>query len=341
MKYIIIGLVVLVIVIFLAKHVLFNPRVNSIIHMVFLIMVTVAAIMNPSPLTPLKILLAVNIIDCIRDIIVAKTHYADIEIEVDRLYMIKSLSWAVLLAVWFISSNPYVLLLVFAPRIVYLFAVYPIIAHLVSRDVKRKLAASQPLPYYSDQYGGMAAKGYYFSRKIRKLSSKGLLTANSRTVDAEVAVRKARLADLYPEKLVAKLADFFAGDSEKKDMRKEAEKKLNASATEMHKAYVSFALYQQYQTKILEALLARKRTFSPWKIKEFEELGDLKLTIPVGVSRSVEWSEYFIIQVLTPLVNDGVITDFQCSDEPMSNHQYGVEIKSIDANVNPLLALDD
>lgn len=56
--------------------------------------------MNPSPLTPLIILLTVNIIDCIRDIIVAKTHYSDIEIEVDRLYMIKSLSWAVLLYSW-------------------------------------------------------------------------------------------------------------------------------------------------------------------------------------------------------------------------------------------------
>jgi hypothetical protein len=109
-----------------------------------------------------------------------------------------------------------------------------------------------------------------------------------------------------------------------------------------NKVYITSALFEQYNTKITDALIKRKGFFSLGTIKNFKELKDLNLN--KEINGNTQWSEYFIIQALNPLVEDGSIIKESFSDDPLDKNQYGskdAKIKSRDANSIPGLALDD
>lgn len=321
MHYIIITLIVIGILIFLGKHILFNPRVNSIITIICIAIFVIVG--NPNAI----MVFIIPIIDCILDIIRAESYYEDVEVDIDKLYMIKSL-----------TSIPTLGL----ARAIFLLIVNPLISRSVSSNIKKKMAAGCPLPYRIDNYSNLAAKDYYYGRYINRLEKDGLLVSNIETVKVETNISKRKLANLYPKKIMEKIVDFFAGDKEQKDLRKEAEKTLDDNSTVWHMAYISVDYYEQYQSKISEAILQRKKIFSTHTIKAFEELKSLNLTAPVGKKKiSTKWSDYFIIQTLNPFVENGAIIDARCSDEPLNNHQYGLEMISRNANDIPGLALDD
>jgi len=354
MPYIIAGLVILVIAFVFAKHVLFNPRINSIINALILIIAIVFMLTslnwNKGPvmavilsLLIIVILPFIVLIDCIRDVIIAKKFYKDTKLGLDKLYIIKSLSVLALIVTALIiaainqgkHSPLYVSLIVYLfiiglPRIIFLFVVNPLIHHSVSSDIKRKITTHSPLPYNESDYSQIAAKCYYHGKIAQKLLKKGLLVTNIETVKNETNISRDKLAKMYPEKLLTKLADMIAGDKETKEMRKNAEEKLTPSAISKHGAFLGIALYERYAADIVKFLLSIEKTFSPCNMKLYEELSGLNLMQPLGLSNDSEWSEYFIIQALDQSVKDGMVQDGNYCDDPLVNHSFGVKMKSVD-----------
>lgn len=96
MHYIIIGFIAVVIVVVIGKFVLFEPRVNSIIWLLYFIYILKTALQARGGSLGFRLILIgiaiIVLIDCIRDIIIAKDYYEDIEIRIDKLYKIKSLT---------------------------------------------------------------------------------------------------------------------------------------------------------------------------------------------------------------------------------------------------------
>ena len=321
----IIAFVVIILLILLGKYILFSPRVNSVITIIWFAIIVIHA---PGSI----VLIIIPIIDCIRDIMIAEDYYEDLEIGIDKLFMIKSLTS--------------ILTLGFA-RVIFLFIVGPIISRSVSSDIKKKIAAGQPMPYKS-LYSKLKARNYYYAKKINMLEQEGVVIANIKTVDDEANIRRKKFDELYPEKLLAKLTDMVAGDKEIKEKRKEAEKKLKPWSIKECYAYLSFAVFEQYP-KLISEVMSKKGTYSPSVIKDFKELKDLQLPLVFnsGNDKSMEWSEFFIIQALQPLVADGIFEDNDFSDnDALNTHAYRyskseVPMPSIDASNDPLLALDD
>lgn len=333
MHYVIIAIIVIGIIILLGKHVLFNPRVNSIIGIICYILLISLAWRREIGISIIAIILiSIAIIDCIRDIIIAENYYEDIEIAVDKLYMIKSLTS--------------ILTLGFA-RVIFLLVVGPLLSYSVSSDVKRKIQSGYPLPH-SSCYSRLEAKNYYYAKRIDRLEKEGAVISNIKTVNSEAKIRRKKLDSLYPEKLLAKMADMVAGDKDMKAKRKEAEAKLNSYSLKKCYAYLSSSTFERLP-QLLSEVMSKKPPYSVSYIKNFEELKALNLTISFVSydNKNTDWSEYFIIQALQPLVSDGTFQDFDWNDnDPFDNHVYQytksvVQMKSIDGDTDPLFALDD
>ncbi len=83
----------------------------------------------------------------------------------------------------------------------------------------------------------------------------------------------------------------------------------------------------------------------PMDIKDFDELKSVYLDKKYGGKTT--WVVYFIIMALQPLVESGEFTDEMLNDnDVLDNHAYQyikskVQMKSTDADSNPLFALDD
>jgi hypothetical protein len=317
--YVILGLIALGIIIALAKHVLFNPRVNSVLSIiVFFFGFAYAGIS--------WVLYAIVVFDCILDIVNAKRYYEDISDEIDKLYLTKSLTSLVTLGI---------------ARIVFLLIVNPILSHSVKSDIKKRLTANHPLPYESE-YSNLKKKNYYYSKQIRKIYKNGVIVSNIETVDTEARISRIKLNNSYPEKLIGKLVDMVAGDKEVKRNREVAEQWLRQSSLQEQYAYINSQLFNQYPILITDAM-AKRGCLSPRDMRDFEELEPLNLTLSLGSGAG--WSEYFIIQALSPLVADEEYEDNSFSDNPLENHQYrysksSKNMPSIDADNDPLFALD-
>lgn len=270
-------------------------------------------------------------IDCIMDI-VRGTQYYDVCIEydyirTDEFYIIKSL----------IS-----LVTVGFARIVYLLLVHPILRHQVVSDMKKKLSAGYPLP--PNRYYYSRAKIYHYNKYIDKLKKKGAIVSNKETVDEETNRRREKLEGMYPQNRVAKLADKFTGDKAAKARREEAAKKLFGYGPNAY-AYVSTSVYQKYPQVIMEAMSTRGR-LSLSDIIRLEEFKPFMLPFEMSKNAPYEWIEFFVVQALQPLVNNGVFTDEELNDEDVfDNHVYWyVNSKKplvvINCDDDPLLALD-
>lgn len=345
MHYIIIFIIALLVIIFLGEQILFNPKVNAVISIIitgisigFLIMYfkenatdkTVDIISMGILLVPMIIIL----IDCLRDIILAEKCYKDINVGIDKLFMVKSL-----LSLFTFG---------FA-RIVFLFIIGPIISCMVSWEIKMRIKKEEPLPC-STHFSKLEMKNYYYKKRVEKLENKGILVSNIKTVESEAIVRRKKLEKLYPEKLVAKIVDMVAGDVELKNKRKNAEAKLSSWSLEKNYAYLKKEVFSQFPQLIIEAMEERGYC-SVSDIKNFEELRSLKLEDPIFLAaynnKSTEWGEYFIIQALQPLVVDGTFEDNDFNDSDVfDNHAYHYtkslkSMPSIDGDSDPRFALDD
>lgn len=333
-------IIIIVLLVFGGKYILFNVKTNSVIFIIFGV---VAISLNP-PLIPISwisiTLLILNAIDCIRDIAIADEFYGKMSDGIDAQFATKSLMTVALLLlgifVW--DKN---LIYTFIPRVVFLCIVNPIIAAKVRDDVQGKIEIGYPLPCNKWHYSLSRKERYYYQKLVKKLFDNGKLVANVETVLEERDVSSKKLSDSYPKTILSRVASVFQNNKETKEKTKRIEEELSEKVIYRHTAYISSAYFEQYASKIARVLKSKKASFSPWKIKELVELQDLHLTAPSGYIEDVKWSEYFIIKSLKQLVHDGVIKDFKCSDEPLDNHVYGVEMISRDASNDPRLALDD
>lgn len=336
MHYLIIGIIAIVVAfslgVLLLKGIfyallfgLFHPKVNSIIYLIFFLLLGVLSLQQGAVLQLL--LIAIVIFDCVLDIRRSISYYIcpnTLNPRVDKLYLAKSLTS----------------LLTFGfSRIVFCLIVGPYISFGVLSDIKKKIAEGQPLPAYPP-YLGLQAKRYYYSHHIRAIEKKGGLIYNGGTINSETEVIQQRLQDLYPKSLMQKLAEKFTANEESKDLRE----RLSQKISDGHRAYAYLRadVYERYARLIPEAMLT-KTCYSPSDIKNFEELSELNLTAPVNGGTS--WGEYFIIQALQPLVDNGTFMDHDISDgADIHAYQHTGSTKpmpSIDADNNPLFALDD
>lgn len=329
----IIGFIAFCIICAIAKYILFEPRINSCIYFLLFLYMCIMGLVGGGVLgfIVIFILVGTGMIDCIRDIVMAKKCYEDIDVEIDKFYMIKSLTSL------FTGG---------LARIIYFLIVHPVLSSMVSADIKKQMKVGQPLPYFSF-YSNMKIKNYYYGKQVDKLEKEGVLISNKETVDYETKIRRDKLNGLYPKRMVDKIVDMVAGDKKIKEDLKKTEQKL--LSMDKCYAYLRTDLFAVYP-RTLTAAMSNKGCCSVSSIQAFDELKTLNLLCPVigkAKDRLTEWSEYFIIQALQPLVAQGVFRDDDFNDnDAMDNHAYQYAeskkpMPSINADEDPRFALDD
>ena len=167
------------------------------------------------------------------------------------------------------------------------------------------------------------------------------LVSNVHMVHQETDMRTDRLKRLYPEKLLEKIVDAFAGDEDTKKRRSSAEIWLNNHVH--YYAYLSTHTLYLLQNAIIKAM-SNKPPYSAADICTFEELKPFHLTAPFWGQNSAGWGEMFVIQAMQPLIEKGIFEDKMLNDtDPLDNHVYyclqsTIQMKSIDAGSDPRLA---
>lgn len=331
---IIIAIIVIGLIIALAKYVLFHPRVNSVLTIIVFAVYIITGFQGNGKAGPAVLIMSIlPIIDCVRDIVIAPKYYEDPAIEIDRLYKVKSL-------VSLFTGG--------LARPIFLLIVGPCLSFSVRSEIQRRIDGWMPLPYSG--FSDLKAKEYYYAKHIAKLRSRGIIVSNINTVDEETKNRREMLDKLYPQKIIAKVVDMVAGDKDAKSIRQECEKKLVSQRIKLYYAYICANAFSQLPDMITK-VMSQKGYCSAADISKFEELKALHTAMPISATASseasAEWSEYFIIQALDPLVKKGVfVTDRFNDNDPFDNPAYSytrseVKMPSIDGDNDPLLALDD
>lgn len=321
MWYVILILAAIVFVVTLGKHILFNPRVNSVISILYFVnVIFTGAVPNI-----VRLLLVVSIIDCIRDIRIAEWRYDSINYCIDSTYLKKSL-----LSIFTLGLS----------RAVFFILDCPCVMFQVMRDINNKMQLGYPLEV--SRYYYLKSSNHYYRRIIEVLSQKGKIISSLDTVDSEFDISKQKYIENHVEptkETKKRLKEIKV--SPRKHSGIYAEMAANDDIPKYKPAYLSAKLYQKYPQRIAEVMLT-KGAVSPETIREFEELKDLNLTILLDGDSS--WSVPFIIMALEELVAQGVVEDLKLSDEVEINHVYRhlrstVKMKSI--NLNALLDDDD
>ena len=337
-------LIVIIVALFIlfwgVKFLILNPKVNAVISIIALVSLVV---LEPFSIEFTKFstfLAVINLLDCVHDLILSDGFYDKPSDNIDVMFAWKSISVCVLGVLCYFSGEQ-AIVLALCPRVVFFCAVYPLLWLTVNNDIKDKILIGYPIPYFSWYYHRSPKRCYIYGKIVKKLYNNGKLVANFQTVKDEVEISQKKLDSQKPSNFVKKLVHNIFEDKENKEKRTDAENKISSKMIRRYSAYISSEFYENYSKKIANVLISKQATFSPWKIKELIELQDLNLMKPNGIFENVEWSEYFIIQCLKKMVEDGTINDFKCSDEPLNNHSYGISMVSRDASNNPALALDD
>lgn len=333
-----VGIFALSFVIALGALILFHPQVNAVLSLAFFLFYLWLYVTMPTPVPGVLFLfLGLMILDCIHDIVLYKRYYRKFDTSDDTIYTFDKL---------FVIKSLTSLLTGGYARPIFFLVVGPLLSRSTAVDIQRKLQAGKPLPD-SSLYSKLQAKNYYYAKQIGKLEQSGAVTGNSATVTSEAVVRREKLKKLYPQKMMAKLTDMVAGDKTVKENRDRAEKELQPQALKSCCAYLGTSVFEKFPQRITD-VMADKGCYSATQIKDFEELKDLPLMVPLGTDRSnVAWSEYFIIQALQPLVAEGIFEDNDFNDnDALDNHAYRYikstkPMPSQSPETNPLLALDD
>ncbi len=332
MWYIIAAILVISLIVVLVKYVLFHPRTNSVVGIICLLwlLISVYIPLNISGFAFLIVFL-IPIIDCIRDIIIAPEYYeSDLELEIDKLYVIKSLTSLFTLGL---------------ARNIFLLVVDPLISASVRRGLKQELHMGRELKGGSSRSILLKARRYHFQKQIKKLVKKGLAVSNGETVKTEREYARKKLEGLYPKKFMDKLIETVAGEQDAKKKRERAEAILRY---EYGASYLPTTTYEKIPGLVMEAMSGRGRCPLP-EIKYFPELQRLGLVAPDDAKRvcAYLWFDYFIIQALRPHVLEGTFEDNDFNDnDPLDCHAYYYSqstkaMPSIDADDDPRFALDD
>lgn len=343
MWYIIIAIFVIGVIVVLAKYVLFHPQINSVVSIIYMIWaLNKVYIPSNTPIFGIYFLFLFPVIDCVRDIIIAPKYYANIEYELDKLYVIKSLTS---------------LFTVGVARNVFFFIVDPHIARSVRRSLKREIRDGRRLTGSTGRHGKYIgwrvmsrARWYHFNKQVKRLEKKGVAVSNKETEALETEKSKKKLEGLYPQKLMDKMLDKIAGDEEIKSNRKRAEGLLRMQDVT---AYLPVSTYKKIPQLVIDAM-SNKSVCPLSEIKYFPELQSLDLVNPLidgeynwYEMHSDRWFDYFIIQALQPLVADGTFVEDDFNDkDPLDCHAYRYTkstkpMTSISPETNPELAIPD
>lgn len=344
MWYIIIAIFVIALVVVVAKYVLFHPQINSVISVICLIwMLVYVSTAVPQLAFSAFILLLIPIIDCIRDVIIAPKYYGtNIEYELDKLYVIKSLT-----SLFTVGFARYIFFLVIDPHI----------ARSVKRSLKREIRAGRKLTGCTGRQGEHigwrimgGARWYHFNKQVKQLEKKGIAISNRETEALETEKSQKKLEGLYPKKLMDKMLDKVAGNEEIKLNRNRAEQLLRL---EPATSYLPVSTFEKIPHLVIDAM-SNKGVCPLSEIKYFPELQSLNLVKPLKDGEhnwyemhSDRWFDCFIIQALQPLVADGTFVDDDFNDkDPLDCHAYrytksAKPMMSQSPETNPDLALDD
>lgn len=309
--------------------VLFNPKVNAVLSLFYLLVRGAVAIRIGSVFQ--TVCVGLMAADCIRDIVKGHSYYRDFINGVDPLFVIKSLASIVTLGyarIFFLLFFPVIKLC---------------LIRSVSTDVKRKVESGCLLPH--SNYSSVKIKNDYYRKYITQLENDGAIISNESTVDREMGIRRKKLNNLYPKKFLEKWAETFAGDKALIDRREKAEQKLAGQGK--YYAYLGASVYESYPRLITEAMSTKGRL----SVSDLKNCEELKPLTAQGKNQkgtaSDECIEYFIIQALWPLVANGTFLDDDLNDnDPLDTHVYQYtkstkQMPSQSPETNPLLALDD
>lgn len=346
MWYIIIAIFVIGVIVVLAKYVLFHPQVNSVVSIICLFWALIKVYI-PSNISGLGFcfLFLFPVIDCVRDIIIAPKYYADIEYELDKLYVIKSLTSLFTAGV---------------VRNVFFFIVDPHIARSVRRSLKREIRDGRRLTGSTGRHGEhigwrvmSGARWYHFNKQVKRLEKNGIVISNGETGIQEIEKAKKKLEGLYPKKLVDSILEKVTNNEDvelKKSIRRRSEGLLRLGTSAV---YLPTSTYEKIPQLVREAM-SDKGVCPLYEIKFFPELQSLNLVKPLKDSdnswyekHADRWFDYFIIQALQPLVADGTFEDNDFNDnDPLDCHAYRYtmstkQMPSHGPETDPKWAIDD
>lgn len=326
---------------FLFSHCLFNPKVNSFLSIIGYILVI---ILSDFPII-IKILWAVCIIDCIRDIIISDKYYEKLtEYRSDNFYALKSISSLLTLGL---------------SRIVFLSAVNLWFIWSVSSYFKKKKVILCN-NYYNEN--GLTGFQYYcvmLEDYTSKALENGEILTNKQTILGEIDQSKKKIdkykSNIYkdtPSKLSQTFLEMLT--KEGREMRKErseihfikrkksdnAQQKISEYQKSDSSIYVDKHFFEYCKGEISKAL-ETKGTLS---VKDICKLSEVQALLHFPESQLTETVIYFfVVFMLKSLVKDGVLEENDLSDNLLENFQYkhvnGKVMKSTD--ISELLALDD
>jgi hypothetical protein len=179
--------------------------------------------------------------------------------------------------------------------------------------------------------------GYYPEFRYLMLEKgEGFIESNEWKIKEEKEISSKKIDKMFPKKFLAKVADFFAGDTETIEKRERAAKEL----AEMEKkvSYISKEGFQKFSAKA-EELLRQVSSMSPRDFIEKKLSKEYNSWPSLGV-------EFFLIEAFASGVKNGKIEDRDISDYPIENHAYRhtesvAQVKVTNANKDPRLRLDD
>ncbi len=245
MHYIIIGIVAICIIVFFVKHILFNPRVNSVICIIGFI-VLIVLVWN-TQYRAASIVFAIAIIDCIRDISLAEELYETPDIEIDKVYAAKSILGILTLGL---------------ARAIYLLIIVSHSYFKASSDVNRILKSG--CPFRSTIDSNEENYNYFYKKRVDKLIEEGKVVSSYNTFEDELSKSYKRLNKLYPKKFFAKLIDKVAGNEEMKKKRNDASNHYEKDRAPY--VCINTEIFNKFPQAITEAM-SKRSTCSRWILK--------------------------------------------------------------------------
>ncbi len=301
------------------RNLFFHPQVNSAVTIFF---VACFLISGSSPfgagfLPLLRILWALCILDCIRDILVGDSYYKAGNAGVDPLYATKSV------------LSIFTLGLV---RGVFFLVVGPYLHRSEAQALRETVASGLPVSPYCGS--GLRAREYYYDQELEKLVQSGEIVSNEHTLRTECALIKKKLDQLYPKKFLEVAMDAIRGDPEVK--RDRAKGKQVLEELDSARVYLGKAAFERLGEAVKEAMKDK----APMSADDIVRLKALQPFGLVDRNGRSGWGQLFVIQALGPMVENGTFVDLDLSDKPWDNHayQYAKSTKpmaSLDAGGDP------
>jgi hypothetical protein len=265
----------------------------------------------------------IALLDCVVDCILAPQIYK--EDDFDKFYVIKSLLSVVTQ---------------FCARAVYLLVVDPIIYLKAKQGVDDMvendgiIPNSNILANYSTQCQG------FMHIILDKYIKQGMVMSNEADVKEELKYSKTKLEDSYPTKFMDMLKEIF--DVEMAEKRKNAAEEIE-SGNRIY-SYIENRFYQRCKSEFDKGM-ALHGMLSAVDVIKLDDIQCVALLKQKEIDNRENVMKYYAISILNDLAKDGVVEKCDFSDEMLDNHQYrhinGLPMKSINADENPALALDD